>query len=561
MRRRLLQGVFLASALVLAWRSVDLMLLRKEFLQDRGDARSLRVVEIPAHRGVIRDRKGEPLAISTPVSSVWANPRRLMQARSQWPVLATVLGMKPERLVAILEPRRRREFVYLKRHVPPALAARVMALGVPGVALQREFRRYYPAGEMAAHVVGFTNVDDQGQEGLELTFDQRLRGEPGLKQVIRDGKGRVIEDVEGIRPMRRGEDLVLSIDRRLQYLAYRELQAAVSRHQARGGSLVLLDPHSGEVLALVNQPSFNPNNRSGLKSEYFRNRAVTDLVEPGSTIKPFTIAAALESGDWTPESRIDTSPGSFAIGRHRIRDTHNYGRISLADVIRKSSNVGASKIALSLEPERLWKMYRAVGFGQIPGAGFPGEAAGHLADWRDWGEVEQATIAFGYGLSVSCLQLARAYTVFANGGLLPALSVLRRERPASLQRVMGPLTARAVLRMLESVVASGTGRRAAVAGYRVAGKTGTVHKLGREGYAEDRYLSLFAGIAPASAPRLVMAVMIDEPRSGEYYGGVVAAPVFSRVMRESLRLLDIPPDAPEFHGSTRLVSLGGEVKS
>ncbi|RME32612.1 MAG: penicillin-binding protein 2, partial [Gammaproteobacteria bacterium] len=420
MRRRVLQTFFLAAAGILAWRSVDLMFLRKDFLQDRGDARSLRVVEIPAHRGVIRDRHGEPLAISTPVSSVWANPRRLLQARHQWPALAAVLGMKPDRLAAILEPRKRREFVYLKRHVPPPEAARVMALDIPGVALQREFRRYYPAGEMAAHVIGFTNVDDQGQEGLELTFDQRLRGEPGLKQVIKDGKGRVIEDVEGIRPMRRGEDLFLSIDRRLQYLAYRELQAAVSRHQARGGSLVLLDPRSGEVLALVNQPSFNPNNRSGLKSEYFRNRAVTDLLEPGSTIKPFTIAAALETGAWTPRSLIDTSPGSLAIGRHRISDSHNYGRITIADVIRKSSNVGAAKVALSLAPERLWDMYFAVGFGQIPGAGFPGEAAGRLADWRDWGEAEQATIAFGYGLSVSCLQLARAYAVFANDGRLPA---------------------------------------------------------------------------------------------------------------------------------------------
>jgi len=543
MRRVLVLGVFALGMLVLVGRAIDLQVLKQDFLRGQGDARHLRVVGMPAHRGMITDRNGEPLAISTPVDSVWANPRELSLADPRLPQLARLLELDQDDMLRRLAARETREFVYLRRHVSPELSARVQALELPGVALEREYRRYYPMGEVMAHVVGFTNIDDRGQEGLELAYDEWLAGVPGAKRVIKDRLGRVIENVEALRPPRAGKPLTLSVDRRIQYLAYRELKQAVQAEGARSGSIVVMDPRTGEVLAMANQPAFNPNTRRNLRGELYRNRGVTDVFEPGSTIKPFTIAAALEAGVYGPASQIDTGPGFVRVGGHTIRDVRNYGRIDLATVIRKSSNVGASKIALSLEPEALWSLYSQVGFGQITGAGFPGEAAGVMGDYSRWNEVERATLAFGYGLSVTPLQLAQAYSAIAADGMLHEATFLRREGAAPGRRAMQAETARQVRAMLEGVVSGeGTGLRAAIEGYRVAGKTGTARKSTVGGYAEDRYIAVFAGMAPASNPRLVVVVMINEPAREEYYGGHVAAPVFREVMTGALRLLNIPPD-------------------
>ncbi len=543
-RQRALLAVFACAAAALAWRAIDLQLTHNDFLRDHGDARSLRVVEMPAHRGMINDRRGEPLAISTPVSSVWATPRRVLAAGGRLAELAGLLGTTPEHLRTVMEPRRDREFVYLKRHVPPDLADRVMQLRIDGVSLAQESRRYYPTGEVTAHLLGFTNVDDIGQEGIELAFDDRLRGHNGAKRVIKDRLGRTIENVESIRAAEPGHDLVLSIDKRIQYVAYRELKAAVLANRARAGSVVVMDTRTGEVLAMVNQPSYNPNNRSGRKGDFFRNRALTDVYEPGSTIKPFTIAAALDAGAFKPDTRIDTNPGRFTIGRHTVRDIHNYGVLDVTGVIEKSSNVGASKIALALDPEVLWHSFHALGFGSGTGLGFPGESPGYLPDYQGWREIEHATLAFGYGLSSTTAQLAQAYGVFANDGRLVPLTLEHRAQAPPGVRVYSEETARAVLRMMQGVVEVGTARLAAVPGYRVAGKTGTVHKLLEDGYATDRYLSLFAGLVPATRPRLAAVIMIDEPQGGEYYGGRVAAPVFAAIMREALRLMNVPPDDP-----------------
>ena len=542
----LLTGLMLSGFVLLAARSAQLQLVDHEFLQGQADARHLRVVEVPAHRGMMTDRNGEPLAISTPVQSVWANPKELVAAPADLRGLARLLKMKPEQLQRLLGQRKSREFVYLRRHLSPDLADQVMALGIPGLYLQQEYRRYYPAGEVAAHLVGFSNVDDQGQEGLELAFDDWLSGEPGAKRVVKDGRRHIIENVENIRSARPGKALVLSIDRRIQYLAYRELKAAVRQHRARSGSMVVLDNRTGEVLAMVNQPAFNPNNRKRLKADKMRNRALTDVFEPGSTMKPFVIAAALESGDYRPASSIDTSPGLVQVGVHTIRDKHDYGRLDLTGVLRKSSNVGASKIALALEPEDFWTGLSGAGFGVVTESGFPGEASGYLADFHRWRDIERATLAYGYGLSVTGMQLAQAYSVLANDGYRVPITLLKRDADSELERqaAFSPMVARAVRKMMESVVAAdGTAPLAAVNGYRVAGKTGTAHKSEAGGYAEKRYLSVFAGMAPASDPRLVAVVVINEPSNGEYYGGKVAAPVFSRVMAGALRLLNIPPDA------------------
>ncbi len=557
-RGALLKAIFVVAALVLAGRAVDLQLLRKETLQEHGDARYLRVVTVPAHRGKVSDRNGEPLAVSTPVSSVWANPSVLIGQASRWADLEKLLAMEPGQLKKTIEPRRSREFVYLKRHIDPELAEQVMDLDIEGVSLQSEFRRYYPTAEVVAHVIGFTNVDDVGQEGIELAMNEQLKGEPGAKRVIKDRLGRIVENVEGIKEAYDGKDLSLSIDRRIQYVAYRELKKAVEKHKARSGSVVVLDSQTGEILAMVNQPSYNPNNRSGLKGEYYRNRVVTDLFEPGSTMKPFTIAAALESGAYTPATVVETAPGYYKVGRNTVRDVHNYGTLDVSGVIRKSSNVGASKIALSMEPEVLWSMFSRLGFGQSTRSGFPGEVVGRLNSYRDWHEIEQATLAFGYGLSVTSLQLAQAYQVLASDGLKRQITLLPGSNGFT-EQVMSVITARQVRTMLESVVEEGTGKRAQVKGYRVAGKTGTVHKSDVGGYAEDRYLAVFAGMAPASHPRLVTVVMINEPRGGDYYGGVVAAPVFAAVMRDSLRLLDIAPDDLESLGAPRLAQQSGGV--
>jgi len=558
-RRLLLGGLMLCGFAVLAARSAQLQLVDREFLQGQADARHLRVVQVAAHRGMITDRNGEPLAISTPVQSVWVNPGELVASRNELSQLARLLGLDADSVRSLLGQRQGREFVYLRRHLSPDRAQQVADLEWPGVYLQREYRRYYPAGEVASHLVGFTNIDDEGQEGLELAFNDWLSGEAGAKRVIKDGRRHIIENVENIRSARPGKDLKLSIDRRIQYLAYRELKAAVRQHGARSGSAVVLDNRSGEVLAQVNQPSFNPNNRKRLKADRMRNRAVTDVFEPGSTMKPFVIATALETGRYAVGTRIDTSPGLFQVGIHTIRDMHDYGTLDLTGVIRKSSNVAASKIALALEPEDFWQGLSAAGFGIATASGFPGEADGYLADFHRWRDIERATLAYGYGLSVTSMQLAQAYSVFANDGYRVPVTLLQREQPAEQRKVYSPRVARAVRKMMEAVVKKdGTAPQAAVQGYRVAGKTGTVHKSVAGGYADDRYLSVFAGMAPASRPRLVVVVMIDEPSNGEHYGGKVAGPVFSKVMAGALRLLNATPDAAPLL-QTRAQSTEGPV--
>jgi len=541
------------AGMALVWRAVDQQIFETDFLQDEGERRHLRTVEVAAHRGMITDREGEPLAISTPVDSVWANPRVLSPDRRELAPLAKALGMKPDALRQILAKRSNRSFVYLKRRITPETAAAVNELlkqrKIKGVGLERGYRRYYPGGEVFAHVVGFTDMDDIGQEGAELAYEEWLRSTAGRKLVIRDGHARVVRDVESIQAPREGRDLALSIDRRLQYLAYRELKSAVKQHKAKAGSAVILDVRSGEVLAMVNQPAYNPNGSKRGKQGRFRNRAVTDVFEPGSTMKPFTIAAALESGRYHPASMIDTAPGYLKVGRNRVRDHHNLGVIDIPTVIRKSSNVGASKIALDLSGEQLWRLYSAMGFGEVTGVGFPGEVGGQLTPHQNWARIDQATLSFGYGLSVTSLQLARAYAIFASGGVKRPVSLVRVDQPAKGESVISRATARALVAMMESVVGQdGTARQAAIAGYRVAGKTGTVKKSISGGYSDDRYLSVFAGLAPVSDPRLVMVVMIDDPRGKNYYGGEVAGPVFSKVMSGALRLLNIAPDNMEKEG-------------
>ncbi|MGH8564603.1 MAG: peptidoglycan D,D-transpeptidase FtsI family protein [Gammaproteobacteria bacterium] len=536
-------GLFLSAAALLAARALHLQWGETEVLQHRGARLHVRVVELPAHRGMITDRRGEPLAISTPIDTAGAAPAELLRARERLPEVARVLDIDTERLSGILTTRQGREFAFLKRHLPPSVSERLGALAVPGVVLCREYRRYYPASESTAHLIGFTDIDDIGQEGLERAFDDTLRGIPGRKRVIKDNRGRVVENIEVIASGRPGRDLVLSIDKRVQHVAYRGLKSAVRRYRARAGSVVVMDAGTGEVLAAVNRPSYNPNDRRQIKGEYYRNRAFTDVFEPGSTLKPFTIAAALEAGTYHPSTVIDTRPGYLRVGRHTIRDIHDYGLLDVSGIIEKSSNVGAVKMALSLGPEVLWKSLVGLGFGRSPESGFPGEAHGTLPHYRNWREIDHATMAFGYGLSVNAVQLASAYTALANGGVLMPAGIVRLDAPPAGTRVISRTVADQIRRMLEGVVTVGTGTHAQVPGYRVAGKTGTVRKTRPGGgYAKDRYLALFAGMIPASRPRLVTVVVIDEPRSGVYFGGDVAAPVFSSIMSEAVRLLDITPD-------------------
>jgi cell division protein FtsI (penicillin-binding protein 3) len=471
--------------------------------------------------------------------------------------LAAALEMDPDRLQRSLSSER--GFVFLKRHINPALERQVEQLSkeIDGLGLETESHRFYPSGETMSHLVGFTNIDDQGQEGMELAYDEWLRGMPGAIRVIKDGKGRVVENVEHIRSPKPGNALVLSIDRRLQFLAYRELKAAVTKHRARSGSAVMLDAKTGEVLAMVNRPSYNPNKDRNNRRGRLRNRAVTDVFEPGSTIKTFTVAAALEQGKFRPNTPIDVNPGQMRVGRYWVRDTRNYGMIDVARVLGKSSNVGASKIALALDPELLWEFFDKLGFGIATESLFPGESSGRLQHFSDWSEFEQATLSFGYGLSVTPLQLARAYAILANDGVRLPVSLLRVDEPVQGERVMRRSTARAVVKMLESVVGpEGTAPLAAIPGYRVAGKTGTAKKSVSGGYAEDKYLSLFVGMAPASAPRLVLAVLIDEPGGEEYYGGSVAGPVFAKVMGEALRIHNLPPDGLQMRKHLFLASGG-----
>jgi cell division protein FtsI (penicillin-binding protein 3) len=536
-------ALLVVGAVIVIGRAVQLQVFNKAFLNEQAAARHLRVERLSAHRGMITDRNGEPLAVSTPVDSVWVTPRDLVAAPEYIKPLAVALGLDRESLTARLTRNVDKEFMYLKRHMNPADAARIAQQGIPGVRLLREYRRYYPAGEVTGHLIGFTDIDDRGQEGMELAFDHHLAGQAGSKRVLKDRLGRVVEDIESIDPPRPGRKMIASIDLRLQYLAYREMKAAVQRSNASSGSAVIIDVDTGEVLAMVNQPSYNPNDRSQFAAYRYRNRAITDIFEPGSSFKPLIIAAALESGRYQPDSQVDTSPGYVQVGAKTIEDSTNLGRIDLATVLARSSNVGATKIAMSLEPATLWTVLSGFGFGRTSASGFPGESAGLLSHYQNWRPISQATLAYGYGLSVTPLQLVQAYAVLAAGGLQRPVSLLALDQPPIARRVVRKDTAEALMAMLEIVVSpQGTGRRAAVSGYRVAGKTGTTRKFAGGGYSEDRYIAVFAGVVPASNPRLAAVIVIDEPGTGEYYGGHVAAPVFARVMAGALRILAIPPD-------------------
>lgn len=552
-RLRVVLGMLSLIAIALIVRAVDLQLLDDGFLESQGDARFTRVAKLSAVRGAIYDRNGETLAASMPVDTVWASPREVMKASDQLPNLAEALNRDPKWLTQVLTSNLERDFVYLVRHMRPSDAAQVAALKIPGVYLLREYQRFYPAGEVTGHLLGFTKkYDDIGQEGLELAYDRWLGAEAGAKRVIQDRYGRTVEDIESIRAPRPGSDLVTSIDLRIQYLAYRELKSAVQLHRAKAGSMVVLDVDTGEILAMVNQPSYNPNDRDQVAVSRYRNRAATDIFEPGSSIKPFVAAAGIASGRFHPDTVIDTTP--FRVGAKLIEDHKFLGSVPLTTVLAKSSNAGMVKMAMTLSPQSMHDTLSAFGFGQVSGSGYPGESAGLLNDAAHWGRIGQATMSYGYGLSVTPLQLAHAYATLASGGISRPVTLRRIEEPVAGQRVLDERVARELLGMMETVVSQdGTGKGAALAGYRVAGKTGTAWTAAAGGYSTDRYKATFGGVVPASHPRLAAIVVIDEPGGRLYYGGDVAAPVFASVMAGALRLLGVPPDGLEHLPDATLV--------
>ncbi|HXQ64489.1 MAG TPA: penicillin-binding transpeptidase domain-containing protein [Steroidobacteraceae bacterium] len=531
------------GAVAIVLRAVDLQVLKHGFLAEQGAERFMRNAKIPAHRGAIVDRFGEPLAVSTPVDTVWAIPSELAAAPDQLPRLAKALSRDREWLIRRVTSNLESQFLVLAKQLQPDEAAHLKSLGVPGVYLQREYRRFYPAGEVTGHLLGFTGAEDQGQEGLELAYEQKLAGEDGIKRVIQDRLGRVVENVDSVRAPRPGEELVTSVDLRIQYLAYRELKSAIRDFQARAGSVIVIDVWTGEVLAMVNQPSFNPNDRAQFEVARYRNRAATDIFEPGSSIKPFIVATGLASGQLTSSTIIDTSPGFIKVGTKVIEDEHNLGAVDIATILAKSSNVGMAHIALSLDRAAIWGTLNALGFGQVSASGFPGESAGLLTHYSHWRDISVATIAHGYGVSVTPLQLAQAYATLGALGVRRPITFRRQDGPVAGERVLDAQVCRDLIHLLESVVTpAGTGIHAAVRGYRVAGKTGTAWKSIAGGYSTDKYMAVFGGLVPAAAPRLAAVVVIDEPSGGKYYGGDVAAPVFSSVVAGALRLLAVPPD-------------------
>ncbi|MGR8997620.1 MAG: peptidoglycan D,D-transpeptidase FtsI family protein [Gammaproteobacteria bacterium] len=581
-RRKFLVLFMMACMLVLAGRAVHLQVLNKQFLKAQGDMRQVDDVSVSAYRGMIKDRNGLPLAVSTPVESIAINARELkaddknqlkqmekefrsthnsekltdsdkaqvMNAFRQEKALKIskmekLLNLPAKKISALLNEEPLRPFVYIARRINPGLGDQIKELKLAGVYFEREFKRFYPTGGVSAHIVGFTNADDVGQEGMESGYEKLLKGISGRKRVLRDGQRRIIDDIENIKAPVSGKNLELSIDQRIQYLAYRELQLAVSANKAKSGALVVLDAKNGEILAAVNQPSFNPNTRSSLKESLYRNRALTDVFEPGSTVKPFVVAAALEGGYVSPNATFATH-GFYQIGRNTVKDVHNYGTLDLTHVIKKSSNVAVSMMALKMPPKYFWGVYHRLGFGTSAGSGFPGGANGSLLDYKRWHDFDRAILSFGYGLNCSALQLARAYTALADDGILHSVSLLKREEDDDAVRVFSAKTAKRVRKMMETVLMKdGTAYEARVDGYSAAGKTGTVKKAGSRGYTGKKYFAVFAGMAPASDPRLIIVVMIDEPSAGQYYGGLVSAPVFSKVMAGALRILEVAPDQEE----------------
>ncbi|WP_177342481.1 penicillin-binding protein 2 [Pseudomonas sp. NBRC 111143] len=546
-RFRVVVGLLALMVGAISWRIIDLQVVDRDFLKGQGDARSLRHIPIPAHRGLITDRNGEPLAVSTPVTTLWANPKEMQASKDRWPQLAAVLGQNPQQLIERLTQQANKEFIYLVRGLTPEQGQQVLDLKVPGVYGLEEFRRFYPAGDVTAHMVGFTDLDDHGREGVELAYDEWLAGVPGKRQVIKDRRGRLIKDIQVTKNAKAGKTLALSIDLRLQYLATRELRNAIAEQDAKAGSLVIMDVKTGEVLAMVNQPTYNPNNRRSMFPAAMRNRAIIDVFEPGSTVKPISMSAALQSGRWKPTDKVEVYPGSLQIGRYTIKDvSRSEGPIlDLTGILINSSNVGMSKIAFDIGGEAIYRVMSQVGLGQYTGLGFPGERVGNLPNHREWRKAETATLSYGYGVSVTALQLVHAYAALANDGKMVPLSILKVDKAPEAVQAIPQETAKTVQGMLQQVIEAPRGVfRAQVPFYHVAGKSGTARKatVGSKGYTENAYRSPFAGFGPMSDPRYAIVVVIDEPGKGGYFGGLVSAPVFSKVMSGTLRLMNVPPD-------------------
>ncbi|CRM25052.1 Peptidoglycan synthase FtsI precursor [Pseudomonas sp. 28 E 9] len=546
-RFRLMLGLLALMVGAIVWRIFDLQVVDRDFLIGQGDARSLRHIPIPAHRGLITDRNGEPLAVSTPVTTLWANAKELQVAKEKWPELAAALGQDRKALTERLEAQANKEFIYLVRGLTPEQGQQVLDLKIPGVYGIEEFRRFYPAGETTAHMVGFTDIDDHGREGVELAYDEWLAGVPGKRQVIKDRRGRLIKDVQVTKNAKAGKPLALSIDLRLQYLANRELRNAIIENGAKAGSLVIMDVKTGEILAMVNQPTYNPNNRRNLQPAMMRNRAMIDVFEPGSTMKAISMSAALETGRWKPSDKVEVYPGTLQLGKYTIRDvSRTEGPVlDLTGILINSSNVGMSKVAFDIGGETIYHLAQKIGLGQPTGLDFPGERVGNLPNYRDWKKAETATLSYGYGLSVTAIQLAHAFSVLANNGRMVPLSLIHVDEAPKATQVIPEKVAKTMQGMLQQVIEAPRGVfRAQVPAYHVAGKSGTARKtsVGTKGYAENSYRSLFAGFGPMSDPRYAIVVVIDEPSKAGYFGGLVSAPVFSKVMSGTLRLMNITPD-------------------